>query len=198
MLPNNQNFDEQKARVDSLRAFVAEQEGELAKAMELLGSNEDPVRFRARLGTLIRSKDFDTAFQLVADEPLHEKWGDLAVYACVASGNHVKAIEKIHESKGSLEPDVVDKFRLAFAESAFQVNLRDVLNPSFLQFRALESEEEVLLEAVGDILWPIARKIQVNEIIQSKIQEFAVYWLANWSRAPRSPLRIEFTCAAVA
>ena len=178
-MPSESEFKEQQARLDSLRAFVAEKEEGISSALEVLRTGDDPIRFRTRLATLVRNNEFQTAFSLIEEEPLHEKWGDLAVYACVAVEGEDLAVKKLQESSKSFGPSTTDKFRLAFAEAAMMERLNHLLNPTIAQIGILDSKDQTLLERVVDVLWPIANRVRANESIQSKIQEFAIYWLSN-------------------
>ena len=178
-MPKTSNFDEQKARIDSLKAYVAGREHGLSAELETLGTSDDPIRFRAKLSALVRNNEFPQAYELISDRPLHEKWGDLAVYVNVATKNEADAIKAIDEAKERLEPSTIDRFRIAFAESAMHERLEHLLNPKMSDIGALKSSDQLLIEQTIDVLWPIAKKVQFNETIQSRVQESAIYWLSN-------------------
>ena len=43
-MPSESEFKEQQARLDSLRAFVAEKEEGISSALEVLRTGDDPIR----------------------------------------------------------------------------------------------------------------------------------------------------------
>ncbi len=178
MSSNYKNEDIQ-ARLDSLKAFIAERNEGATGALDILKGNDDPIRFRARLSTLIRHKEFSEAFELIKDKVLHEAWGEFSVYVCVASGNPELAIQKIESAKAMLEPETIDKFRLGFVDAILTEKCHSKLNPKHADFGLLDDVQRQLLESAAELLWPVAQKVRINGAVTSKIQEHVINALAT-------------------
>ena len=179
-MPDNSRGFDHSYRVLAIKSFVISKQSGLMAGLAMLPNETSPTTLYSRLQLLVQNNQFQDAADLVSHLPPNCKWIDLAVYVYTALGESQSAAKLIDFASTNCDENwVVERSRIAAAESVFENILGESRYSPSLRTQGLSSNQRQMLEFVNEVLEPIVARVRATGRMKDAIDRIAVEYAVS-------------------
>jgi tetratricopeptide (TPR) repeat protein len=179
-MPDNSRGFDHSFRVLAIKSFVISRQSGLMSGLAMLPNETSQTALYSRLQLLVQNNQFQDAADLVSSLPPNCKWIDLAVYAYTALGKSQSAADLIDFASAHCDENwVIERSRVAAAESVFENILGESRYSPSLRTQGLSSNQRQMLEFVTEVLEPIVARVLATGRMKDAIDRIAVEYAVS-------------------